>query len=107
MTSVDNNSSTKYSCSCYVFHFYVCFNNSSFIYLLIFLLKEMHDQDGSGRVYIRHGRGFQLLGDYQKAIKYLEKHLKIAIEVGDLAGEGEVNGNLGNAQKSLGDSKSH
>ena len=38
----------------------------------------------------------------QKAIKYLEKYLKIAIGVGDLAGQGEVYGNFGDAHQSLG-----
>ena len=47
----------------------------------------MDDQDESGRVYIRHGRDFQLLGDYLKAINYLEKRLKNAIRIGDLAAE--------------------
>ena len=37
------------------------------------------------------------LGDIRKAIEYHEKHLKIAIEIGDRAGEGRAYGNLGNA----------
>ena len=37
------------------------------------------------------------LGDFRKAIEYLEKDLKIAIEIGDRAGEGGAYGNLGNA----------
>ena len=49
----------------------------------------MDEQDESGRVYIRYGRDFQLLGDYLKAINYLEKILKNAIRIGDLAAEGE------------------
>ena len=43
------------------------------------------------------------LGDYRKAIEYHEKLLKIAIEIGDRAGEGAAYGNLGNAYQSLGD----
>ncbi|XP_044167575.1 LOW QUALITY PROTEIN: tetratricopeptide repeat protein 28-like, partial [Acropora millepora] len=43
------------------------------------------------------------LGDYRKAIEYHEKHLKIAIEIGDRGGEGRAYGNLGNAYQSLGD----
>ena len=43
------------------------------------------------------------LGDYQKAIEYHEKHLKIAIEIGDRGGEGGAYGNLGNAYHSLSD----
>ena len=48
------------------------------------------------------------LGDYQKSIEYQEKHLKIAIEIGDRVGEGRAYGNLGvaaiplyNYQKSI------
>ena len=63
----------------------------------------MDAQDGSERVYIRHGKDFQLLGDYRKAIEYHEKHLKIAIEIGDRGGEGRAYGNLGNAYWSLRD----
>ena len=37
------------------------------------------------------------MGDYKKAIEYHEKHLKIAKEIGDRAGEGRAYGNLGNA----------
>ena len=63
----------------------------------------MNDQDGSGRVYMRHGRCFQLPGDHQKAIKYLEKHLKIVIEIGDRGGEGRAYGNLGSTYQAMGD----
>ena len=45
----------------------------------------------------------QSLGDYQKSIEYHEKHLKIAIEIGDRGGEGRAYGNLGCAYWSLGD----
>ena len=37
------------------------------------------------------------LGYYRKAIKYHEKDLKIAKEIGDRGGEGRGYGNLGNA----------
>ncbi|XP_044180415.1 tetratricopeptide repeat protein 28-like, partial [Acropora millepora] len=37
------------------------------------------------------------------AIEYHEKHLKIAIEIGDRGGKGGAYGNLGNAYQSLGD----
>ena len=36
-------------------------------------------------------------------IDYLEKHLKIAITIGDQGAEGGTYGNLGNAYDSLGD----
>ena len=35
-------------------------------------------------------------------MEYHEKHLKIAIEIGDRAGEGGAYGHLGNAYRSLG-----
>ncbi|XP_067023823.1 tetratricopeptide repeat protein 28-like [Acropora muricata] len=41
--------------------------------------------------------------DFRKAIEYHGKHLKIAREVGNQAGEGGAYGNLGNAYFSLGD----
>ena len=63
----------------------------------------MDDQDGSEKVYIKHEEDFQSLGVYHKPIKYYEKRLKIAIEVGDRGGEGTAYGNLGNAYYSLGD----
>ncbi|XP_044169311.1 tetratricopeptide repeat protein 28-like, partial [Acropora millepora] len=46
---------------------------------------------------------YKSLGDYRKAIEYHEKHLKIAIEIGDRGVQGRANGNLGNAYRSLGD----
>ena len=63
----------------------------------------MDDQNGTGKVYISHGRDFQSLGDHQKAIEYQEKQLKAAIEIGDRDGEGTACGNLGIAYQSLGD----
>ncbi|XP_044170136.1 tetratricopeptide repeat protein 28-like [Acropora millepora] len=46
---------------------------------------------------------YQSLGDFRKAIEYHEKHLEIAIEVGNRVGEGSAYGNLGSAYQSLGD----
>ena len=43
------------------------------------------------------------LGDFRKAIEYLERHLKITKEVGDRAGEGKAYCNLGIAYYNLGD----
>ncbi|XP_015771836.1 PREDICTED: G-protein-signaling modulator 2-like [Acropora digitifera] len=43
------------------------------------------------------------MGDFQKAIGYNEKLLKIALEIGDRAGQGGAYGSLGNAYGSLGD----
>ena len=63
----------------------------------------MDDQDGSEKDCIRHGKDFQLLGVYHKAIKYYEKRLKIAMEIGDPGGEGTAYGNLAIAYCSLRD----
>ena len=63
----------------------------------------MDDQDGSEKVYIRHGEDFQLLGVYHKDIKYYEKRLNIAMEIGDPSVEGTAYGNLGIAHCSFGD----
>ena len=41
--------------------------------------------------------------NYRKAIEYLERRLKIAIEIGDRRGEGAAYGNLGTTYHSLGD----
>ena len=38
-----------------------------------------------GRAYGNLGKSYQSLGDYQKAIDYHNKRLKIAIEIGDWA----------------------
>ena len=48
------------------------------------------------------GNAFVSLGDFRKAIEHHEKRLKIAIEIGDRAGEGGAYGNLSNAFYSLG-----
>ena len=42
------------------------------------------------------------LGDFRKAIEYHEKDLKIAIEIGDRAGEGGAYHNIGNGYSELG-----
>ena len=55
-----------------------------------------------GTAYGNLGNAFDSLGNFQKAIEYHEKHLKIAKEVGDVSREGMAYGNLGNAYQSLG-----
>ena len=51
------------------------------------------------------GNAYDSLGDFEKAIEYHKRSLKIAKEMGDKAGEGKRYCNLGNAQAydSLGD----
>ena len=48
------------------------------------------------------GNDYQRLGNFQKAVEYHEKRLKIAKEVGDRAGEGTAYCNLGIAYQRLG-----
>ena len=63
----------------------------------------MDNQHRSGRIYIGQDSVLHSLGDYQKATEYLQKVLKIAIEIGDRGGEVRAYGNLGNAYQSLHD----
>ena len=63
------------------------------------------DDRAQGDAYGSLGYAYRSLGDFRKAIEYHEKHLEIAIEIGDRdrAQEGDAYGNLGNAYSSLGD----
>ena len=62
----------------------------------------MGDRAGEGKAYNNLGVAYKNLGDFQKAIEYHERHLKISKEVGDRAGEGRAYCNLGNAYDILG-----
>ena len=64
---------------------------------------QIGDRAGEGRAYGNLGTALQSLGEYEKAIKYYKKDLKITKEIGDRAGEGTAYGNLGTAYQSLGD----
>ena len=64
---------------------------------------EIGDRRAEGRAYGSLGIACLSLGDYRKAIKYHEKHLKIARETGERGGERGAYGNLGNAYLLLGD----
>ena len=63
----------------------------------------MGDRVGERRAYCNLGNAFRNLGEFQKAIEYHERHLKISKEVGDRVGEGKAYCNLGNTYYSLGD----
>ena len=63
----------------------------------------MGDRAGEGKAHGNLGNAYHSLGDFQKAIEYYERDLKISKEVGDSAGEGREYGNLGNAFRNLGD----
>ena len=52
--------------------------------------------------YCNLGTIYHGLVEFKKAIKYHQRHLEIAKEVGDKAGEGRGYGNLGNAYHGLG-----
>ena len=49
------------------------------------IAKEIGDRAGEGASYGNLANVYQSLGDYQKAIEYHEKRLKIAKEIGDRA----------------------
>ena len=65
--------------------------------------KKIGDRAGEGQACGNLGNAYLSMGDYQKAIDYLEKSLKLATELVDRAGEGRAYGNLGNTYQSLGD----
>ena len=50
---------------------------------------------GEGRTYGNLGNAYESLGNYQKAIEYHEKRLKIAKTLDDRVGKGRAYGNLG------------
>ena len=63
----------------------------------------MGDRAEEGKAYGNLGIAYHTLGDFQKAIEYHERNLKLSKEVGDKAGEGIAYGNLSNAYHRLGD----
>ena len=62
--------------------------------IILTALKTMDNQVGKGRADRNHGKAYHSLSDFQEVIDY-EKHLNIAIEIGDRVGEGEAYENLG------------
>ena len=56
---------------------------------------------GEGTAHGNLGATYNSLGDYRKAIEYLEKYLKVAIEIGDQAGEARAYQNIGGVHISL------
>ena len=61
------------------------------------IAKEVGDRAGEGRAYGNLGNAYDSLADYQKAIEFYEKDLKVTTEIRDRAGLGGAYGNLGNA----------
>ena len=55
----------------------------------------MGDRAGEARAFGNLGNVYHSLGDFQKAMEYYERHLKISKEVGDRAGEGRAYVSLG------------
>ena len=60
--------------------------------------KEIDDRAEEGRGYADLSNAYHSLGDFRKAIEYNEKRLKIAMEIGDQAGEAKAYRNLGIAR---------
>jgi len=63
----------------------------------------MDDALGKDRLHTTNKRPFKSLDEYQKAIEYHKNRLKIAVEIGDRAGEGRAYKNLGYSYRLLGD----
>ncbi|MDF5726288.1 MAG: CHAT domain-containing protein, partial [Rhizonema sp. PD37] len=61
------------------------------------------DRQGEGKALGNLGNAYQNLGDYPKAIEYLQQWLAIVREIKDRQSEGKALGNLGIAYDSLGD----
>ena len=83
-----------------------CLFNNTFIYFSFFftvLSRRMDDKEGKEKASTNRGTDFHTRGELGKAIERHEKDLKIAIEMGDRAAEGEAYGNLGCTYDSLGD----
>ena len=53
-------------------------------------IMEIADLSGEGRAYGNIGIAYFSLGDFQKAIEYREKGLKVAKEIGDTVEEGRA-----------------
>ena len=56
----------------------------------------------AGRAYRNLGWAYYSLGQFNRAAEFHSKHLAIALEVGDRAGEGRAYGNLSIVYDSLG-----
>ena len=73
--------------------------------LIQFLRKTNAELLVTANGYSNLGNAYQGLGQFKTAIQYHQRHLEIAKEVGDKAGEGGSYGNLGNAYQGLGQFK--
>ena len=65
----------------------------------------MQKRWATGGAYSNLGIAYKSQGDYAKAIEYHTQDLEIAKEVGDRAGDGMANGNLGTCHMHLNDCK--
>ena len=75
-------------------------NNNQRLFQLI--SKSNAELEVMKNSYANHGCTYCGLGQFKRAIKYHQRHLEIAKEMGDKAGEGVSYGNLGNAYQGLG-----
>ena len=65
----------------------------------------MCDRLAEGRAYGNLGNAHLSLGDFETALYYHERHLKIAKELENRSGEGTAYGNIGKSYRGLGDFK--
>lgn len=66
-------------------------------------MEDVGDSAAQGRACGNLGNTYYLLGDFQEAIDYHQKRLKIAREFGDKAAERRAYSNLGNCHIFLGE----
>ena len=66
-----------------------CVNINKLVKYLKFV-REEGDRVKEAKIYCILGYAYHSLGDFQKAIEYHERRLKISKEVGDRAGEGRA-----------------
>ena len=78
-------------------------NNNQRLFQLI--SKSNAELEVMANSYANHGCTYCGLGQFKRAIKYHQRHLEIAKEMGDKAREGVSYRNLGNAYQGLGQFK--
>ena len=78
----------------YIITLFIAVTNSLLIYSLIYGKKKWNGWRRQKRLRLnQQQKTFESMATYRKAVKYCEKHLKIAIEIGDRDGEGKAYGN--------------
>ncbi|UCE90034.1 MAG: tetratricopeptide repeat protein, partial [Pseudomonadota bacterium] len=69
----------------------------------LFAYEKIGDKAGEGKTLNNISQIFKARGDYDTALTYLEKSLKISQEIGDKAGEGKTLNNISQIYAARGD----